>query len=152
MECYGRKHSQLPECRHCRLKRYCAGAADPPLLADRALPPAVNEKLLSSRQPSHRNRLQQQERDRRYSRADLLEVIGFMASLDATSIQLIDQKLQEPSLNLSSLAGLRGVSRQAMHKLVKRRLTAIPELEAIITYRRHKRQQAADPEQPPTAG
>lgn len=79
------------------------------------------------------------EQDRRYTRADLLEVIGFMASLDPTSLELIDQKLADPTLNLSKLALRRGVSRQAMHKMITRRLKSIPELEAVLTYRKHRK-------------
>jgi len=39
---------------------------------------------------------------------------------------------------LSELAEKRGVSRQAMHKMVKQRLERIPELAAVLTYRKHK--------------
>lgn len=139
MECYGRMYNRLDQCRKCTLSKYCSQAADPPLLTDNAPPPLVNQTILAYGQPSRTNRFQAMEQDRRYTRADLLEVIGFMASLDPTSLELIDQKLAEPSLNLSELALRRGVSRQAMHKMITRRLKSIPELETVLTYRKHRK-------------
>lgn len=139
MECYGRMYNKLEQCRKCSLSKHCSQAADPPLLTDNAPPPLVNQTILAYGQPSRTNRFEAMEQDRRYSRADLLEVIGFMASLDPTSLELIDQKLADPSLNLSKLALRRGVSRQAMHKMITRRLKSIPELEAILTYRKHRK-------------
>lgn len=82
--------------------------------------------LITSKLPSRANRYERAERDRRYSRADLLEVITFMAALDIRSLALIADKLKDPDLNLSDLAGKRGISRQAVHKLVKQRLDGFP--------------------------
>ena len=139
MECYGKQYRKLEQCRNCSLSKYCSQAADPPLLTDNAPPPLVNQTILAYGQPSRASRFEAMEQDRRYTRADLLEVIGFMASLDPTSLELIDQKLADPTLNLSKLALRRGVSRQAMHKMITRRLKSIPELEAVLTYRKHRK-------------
>lgn len=79
------------------------------------------------------------EEEKRYSRADMMEVIGFMAALDFRSLQLVWLKLNLPNANLSELAEKRGVSRQAMHKMVQRRIKEIPELEKFFTYHRRKR-------------
>ena len=75
MECYGRMYNRLDQCRKCTLSKYCSQAADPPLLTDNAPPPLVNQTILAYGQPSRTNRFQAMEQDRRYTRADLLEVI-----------------------------------------------------------------------------
>ena len=139
MECYGKFYKRRDECPKCKLKRYCATAGDPPLYARRSPPEAVVEKLAEShlQQIAERSRSVSAEKPR-YTRSDLLEVIGFMAALDHRALSLIEDKLQEPSLPLSELAAKRKVSRQAMHSLVIRRLSKIPELESIITFYKHR--------------
>jgi len=138
MECYGKYYGKRAECATCKCKRYCRAASDPPPLAANALPEELNERILVKYYRPTGNRYEKAERDCRYSRADLLEVITFMAALDIRSLELITRKLENPDLNLSDLAERRGVSRQAMHKMVRKRLEQIPELAAVLTYRRHK--------------
>ena len=137
MNCYAREYNRKNECVSCKLKEYCREAGDPPLISEQnsIFFPAGR---FDPHMPDCRNRMRELEQDRRYSRADLCEVIGFMASLDSSSLELLNQKLADPSLNISDLAARRGVSRQAMHKMVTARLQKIPELAAIITYRRHR--------------
>lgn len=141
-KCYGRRYGARSECADCPLQSYCKEARDPAIHADDASP-AFKHYVLSKPIPSA-NRLLNAEKDRRYSRADLLEVIAFMASLDARSLALIEEKIGDPTLNLSELARRKGTSRQAMHRLVTHRLLQIPELGAIITYRKHKRKGKID--------
>ncbi|MBS1369336.1 MAG: hypothetical protein HPZ91_05200 [Lentisphaeria bacterium] len=141
MNCYGKLHGKLADCRKCKLKRHCRNAEDPPLLALNAPPEELNDRILENRRPPSGNRMRTAERDRRYSRADLLEVIIFMASLDFNSVELVMRKLEHPDLNLSKLAESRGVSRQAIHKMVNKRLEQIPELAAVLTYRKHRNRQ-----------
>lgn len=136
--CYGLFYGKLPECTACSHKRYCCRANDPAPLAANPLPEELNERILTQHRRPSGNRYRQAEQDHRYSRADLLEVITFMAALDFRSLELISRKLTEPDLNLSDLAERRGVSRQAMHKMVRQRLERIPELAAVLTYRKHK--------------
>ena len=141
MECYGKRYNKLIECRTCKWKRHCRTAADPPLMTMSSPPEKQNEQILSRIRLPSENRMRKAEQDRRYSRADLLEVITFMAALDIRSLALVTQKLECPELNLSELAETRGVSRQALHKMVTRRLQQIPELAAVLTYRKHKNKQ-----------
>ena len=138
MKCYGVLYGKQAECPSCRLRRHCSKAGDPPLLAQNALPDELNDLVLAKYRRPTGNRFSRAEQDRRYTRADLLEVITFMAALDIRSLDLITRKLENPDLNLSDLAERRGVTRQAMHKLVKQRLARIPELAAVLTYRKHK--------------
>ncbi|MDR0933446.1 MAG: hypothetical protein LBM70_10585 [Victivallales bacterium] len=142
MTCYATQYGNLSDCRKCKLKRHCRNAGDPPLLSLNAPQEEINNHILESRRLfSSENRMRSAEQDRRYSRADLLEVITFMASLDFNSIELVMRKLEHPELNLSKLAESRGVSRQAIHKMVNKRLAQIPELAAVLTYRKHRNRQ-----------
>lgn len=143
--CYGQYFNKLPECLSCGHKRHCGKAGDPPPLSTNPLPDELNERILSRFRRPTENRYDHAERDCRYSRADLLEVITFMAALDIRSLELITRKLADPDLNLSELAERRGVSRQAMHKMVRQRLERIPELAAVLTYRKHKNKCATQP-------
>jgi hypothetical protein len=143
--CYGLYFSKLPACLACSYKRHCGKAGDPPPLSSNPLPEELNERILTKHRRSTDNRYERAEQDCRYSRADLLEVITFMAALDIRSLELITRKLADPDLNLSELAGRRGVSRQAMHKMVRQRLERIPELAAVLTYRRHKNNSLPQP-------
>jgi len=117
------------------LQKYCRDASDLLLLGDK--PPRKSDQPGLEISPSSgRNALKNEER--RYSRADLIEVIGFMASLDEYSLKFIQEKIEDPTLNLSDIAAKRNVSRQAIHKMVKDRIAKVPELAAVITYRHHK--------------
>ena len=139
MECYGKYYNRREECPSCKLKRYCAAAGDPPLYAKRSPPEAVVEKLAEARlgQMQEHSRSMSAEKPR-YTRSDLLEVIGFMAALDHRALSIIEDKLADPTLHLSELAAKRKVSRQAMHSLVIRRLSKIPELASVITFYKHR--------------
>ncbi len=143
--CYGLYFSKLPECLTCSYKRHCGKAGDPLPLSTSPLPEELNERILTKHRRSTDNRYERAEQDCRYSRADLLEVITFMAALDIRSLELITRKLADPDLNLSELAERRGVSRQAMHKMVRQRLERIPELAAVLTYRKHKNNSLPQP-------
>ena len=141
MDCYGKRYDKLTECRTCKWKRHCRTAADPPLMAMSSPPEKKNEQILSCRRLSSENRMRKAEQDQRYSRADLLEVITFMAALDLNSLALVTHMLECPELNLCELAEAGGVSRMALKILVKKRLQQIPELAAVLTYRKHKNKQ-----------
>ena len=141
MNCYGKSFNKLAECRPCRWKRLCMTAADPPLMAMNAPSEKATRYILAHARSDTGNRMLRAERDRRYTKADLLEVITFMAALDIRSLTLVAQKLECPELNFSELAEIRGVSRQAMHKMVEKRLQQIPELAAVLSFRKHKNKQ-----------
>ena len=141
MECYGKNYGQIGECAKCRLHRYCKTAADPKLLSDCRTEDQELRDIIMNRRLAERRvvRSVAAEEEKRYSRADMMEVIGFMAALDFRSLQLVWLKLNLPNANLSELAEKRGVSRLAMHKMVQRRIKEIPELEKFFTYHRRKR-------------
>lgn len=136
--CYGKYCNQKQECTLCKMRKYCAEAGDPPLYTVRSPPPAIVEKLAEKELRQRRRTDIHTWENRRYSRNDLLEVIGFMAALDRNALDLIELKLGDPTLRLSELAATRKVSRQALHRMVTQRLSRIPELASIITYHKHR--------------
>ncbi len=134
MNCYGR-FRQNQQCLGCNWLKYCRDASDPMLLGDKP-PRKSDQPAMEITAPGGKDALKNEEK--RYSRADLIEVIGFMASLDEYSLRFIQEKIEDPTLNLSDIAIKRNVSRQAIHKMVKDRIAKVPELAAVITYRHHK--------------
>ncbi len=142
MNCYGKSFGHRVECTECKLRKYCGQAGDPPLLVDRAPPPEVNDRLLESGLRNHREQLDEPLRKQYYSREELIELIGFMVSLDYRTLELLEIKLAEPTLNFSDIAAKRGVSRQALHRMVKMRLCRIPELKTVFEF--HQRRNHID--------
>ena len=55
-----------------------------------------------------------------YSRNDLLEVIAFLLALDTQTLDMLDSKIGNPGISFSEIARHRGVSRQAVHKFIKK--------------------------------
>jgi len=102
-------------------------------------PDFLMDKVLSLH--SSRNSFASAERDRRYSRADLLEVVAFMVSMDRRTLDILALKLQRPDLRFNDIAKLKGISRQAVHKMVKKRILAeLPELAPLVdSWQAHKK-------------
>lgn len=135
MNCYGKYYGKRSQCSDCASRRHCSAAMDQPLLNPEGTPDWMLEKVLS-RCPSSTNRFAKAERDRRYSRADLLEVIAFMVSMDRSTLEMIAVKLDKPDLKFADIARAKGVSRQAVHKMVKKRILAeLPELAPLVDSR-----------------
>jgi predicted DNA-binding protein YlxM (UPF0122 family) len=74
-----------------------------------------------------------------YSRDDLLEVIGFLLALDTQTLDMLDAKIGNPGVSFSEMARRRGVSRQAVHKFIKKKCAQIPELSIILQNNSKKR-------------
>ncbi len=135
MKCYGKSYLRHEECPRCELAAYCREAADLPLMVmhpGRALewdnrtpetPPEADEPTPGSEV---------------YSRADLLEVIGFMASLDFSTLDFLRAKLADPEISFTKLAKQRDISRQAVHKFIRDRCLRNPELAIVMQNRGQK--------------
>lgn len=133
MECYGRSYGRLQSCRTCRYRKFCAEAGDPPLilrersvradsvddLPDPAPGPVPEEKNAPPEPP-------------RYTRQELLDVIGFMVRLDVSTLEFLAEKFRHPEFGYADLARRRNISRQAVHKFIRQRCRKIPELEAVL--------------------
>lgn len=136
--CYGYSYGKIPECQGCPCGEYCKDAGNPPLISA-SLNGSRVKRLMDEEQGEQTENRFEQEQTRSYTRADLLEVINFLASLDQASLEILNQKLTNPTLNISELARWRGTSRQAMHKMVERKIEKYPELAAVVTYRKHRK-------------
>ena len=68
----------------------------------------------------------------RYSKNDLIRLIGFIFSLDFKMFEIIGMILEDPGLTLGDIAKIKNKSRQAVYAMFKRRLQTHPEIEAVI--------------------
>jgi len=136
MECYGSLFNKRKECENCELQKWCKNASDPPRLAHQMLDwdmvseltvPVNMTVLHSSDSP-----VEDSPAEARYSRDDLLEVIGFLLALDIQTLDMLDDKIGNPGVSFSEMARRRGVSRQAVHKFIKKKCAQIPELSIIL--------------------
>lgn len=135
MKCYGRYYNRLEECRKCECRKFCAEAADIPLLPRERSVQSESVEELTDTLPLPGETEQETAPvpdDRRYTRQDLLEVIGFMVRLDLSTLEFLDEKFAHPEFGYSDLARRRNISRQAVHKFIRQRCSKIPELESVL--------------------
>ncbi len=139
MKCYGKYFGRLPECAGCRMGEYCRGAGDLSLLGDR-MPSVADYKRMAAESLSGETDYEPDEREygECYSRGDLLEVIGFMMSMDITTLDFLAAKLGDPEISFSKMARAKNISRQAVHKFILKRCRQIPELAAVLQNRGHR--------------
>ncbi len=144
MECYGHLYNKRVECKNCELQEWCKDASDPPYLSHQMLEwDSVSELAtpLSMRiaHPSAAGSSLNKMNEELYSRNDLLEVIGFLLSLDVQTLDMLDSKIGNSGISFSEIARQRGVSRQAVHKFIKKKCAQIPELSIILQNHSQKR-------------
>ncbi|MDD5729309.1 MAG: helix-turn-helix domain-containing protein [Victivallales bacterium] len=143
MDCYGNMFDKRSECASCELRRWCRSASDPPRLSDQM---ADWDKVCEVATPANMitdhpagifaNDSEEQEL---YSRDDLLEVIGFLLALDLQTLDMLDAKIANPGVSFSDIARRRGVSRQAVHKYIRKKCDQIPELSIVLQNHSQKR-------------
>ncbi len=136
MECYGSLFNKRKECKNCELQKWCKNASDPPRLAHQMLDwDMISELMIPvSMSVSHPSDIPDEVNtpEKYYSRDDLLEVIGFLLALDIQTLDMLDAKIGNPGVSFSEMARRRGVSRQAVHKFIKKKCSQIPELSIIL--------------------
>jgi predicted DNA-binding protein YlxM (UPF0122 family) len=71
-----------------------------------------------------------------YTRADMMEVIGFILKLDFKTLDVLSEKIAQPDINFAEIARTRNVSRQAIHKFIKKKCEDVPELEPLLRNRK----------------
>jgi len=138
MECYGNLFNKRPECKDCELRKWCKNASDPPRLSHQMLDwDLVSDTVVSDStfSDSSVNLIDPQL----YSRGDLLEVIGFLLALDVQTLDMLDSKIGDPGISFSEIGRQRGVSRQAVHKFIKKKCAQIPELSIVLQNHSQKR-------------
>ena len=144
MECYGSLFNKREECKNCELQKWCKNASDPPRLSHQMIDwDYISESVVSSNMkvlhPSEEDLLDKSMNEQLYSRNDLLEVIGFLLALDTQTLDMLDSKIGNPGISFSEIARRRGVSRQAVHKFIKKKCAQIPELSTILQNNSQKR-------------
>ena len=143
MECYGSLFNKRKECKSCELQKWCKNASDPPRLAHQMLDwDMVSELMVPTNMTvAHPSDIPAESSgdEARYSRDDLLEVIGFLLALDTQTLDMLDDKIGNPGVSFSEMARRRGVSRQAVHKFIKKKCAQVPELSIILQNNSQKR-------------
>jgi predicted DNA-binding protein YlxM (UPF0122 family) len=71
-----------------------------------------------------------------YTRADMMEVIGFILKLDFKTLDVLSEKIAQPDINFAEIARTRNISRQAIHKFIKKKCEEVPELESLLRNRK----------------
>ena len=134
MKCYGRYFDRLQDCRKCQYRKFCADAGDVPLLPrERSVQAdSVDELAAAGPLPFDMNSTPPPAEERKYTRQELLEVIGFMVRLDLSTLEFLGEKIAHPEFGYADLARKRNISRQAVHKFIRQRCKKIPELESIL--------------------
>ena len=144
MKCYGRWYDRLQSCADCRIRKFCAEAADPPLiLRERSVRADSVDDLPDPAPPPGDAPEEAPPEEPRYTRQELLEVIGFMVRLDVSTLQFLEEKFGHPEFGYADLARRRNISRQAVHKFIRQRCRKIPELEAVLLKSSLKKNQPA---------
>ena len=137
MDCYGSLFNKRAECGACQLRKWCRDALDPPRLSHQMVNwDAVGDLTLplnmTVSHPSEDENVKDPADKRFYSRNDLLEVIGFLMAMDLQTLDMLDAKISDPGVSFSEIARQRGVSRQAVHKYIKKKCAQIPELSTVL--------------------
>lgn len=130
MQCYGNYKGNAPECKHCKLKSYCMDAGDPVLLSDSM--PSYNDEIKNILNDSLPVSEAPDNLPECYSRSDLLDVITFMLTLDQRTLDYLEEKLKSPGITFQGLADKRNISRQAVHKYLKKQCRKVPEISALL--------------------
>ncbi len=139
MECYGRLFNKCEDCGNCQLRKWCESASDPPRLSHQMLDWDLVSELTVPLNMTVVNPSDNSMDEQLYSRNDLLEVIGFLLALDTQTLDMLDNKIGDPGISFSEIARRRGVSRQAVHKFIKKKCAQIPELSVILQNNSQKR-------------
>jgi predicted DNA-binding protein YlxM (UPF0122 family) len=71
-----------------------------------------------------------------YTRQEMLEVIVLMMSLDFQTLEMLEQKINNPDVTFAEMGKRKRISRQAVHKFITKKCLEVPELEEIFKNRR----------------
>jgi len=139
MECYGSLFTKREECSDCELRKWCKDASDPPRLSHQMLDWDLFNEAIPAIPSSPEFPCEDNMGKQLYSRSDLLEVIGFLLALDLQTLDMLDSKIGNSGISFSEIGRQRGVSRQAVHKFIKKKCSQIPELSIILQNNLQKR-------------
>lgn len=133
MYCYGNFKSTRESCSSCELAEYCKTAKNPRLLTDRMS--SYNDQLAVSRSKLTPRTYQKEGGKgvkKFYTYNDLMELITFMLGLDSLTIEYLAMYLGNPTVTFQQMADRKGVTKQAVHKYLKKQCNRIPELNELL--------------------
>lgn len=134
MKCYSTYSSSKEACKTCKLLDYCKDSTEsvPSLLSDSA------RKIPAEELASPVVFKSQNNEKKIYSRADMIELIGFLVAMDEKTLSIMAEKFQNPAISLAEIGRKKNITRQAIHKLIKKRCEDIPEVAAVFNRKTEK--------------
>ena len=133
MQCYSQFHPRKEMCKNCDIRDYCKDSTEsmPSLLSNRSkhIPTDVLPSPVPIRTSSPKN-------ERKYTREDMLELIGAIVAMDEKTLYILDEKIRNPLVSLAEIGRKRNITRQAIHKFLKSRCEKIPEIAAVFNHRK----------------
>jgi len=139
-ECYG-QDKKWKRCRFCACRKWCRKAGDPTLLHQEMRTMTDSHGICD--QMVYEQKMPCDELDENvpeYTRQEMLEVIVLMMSLDLQTLEMLEQKINDPDVSFAKMGKKKKVSRQAVHKFITKKCLESPELEAILRNRKRKAQ------------
>ena len=135
MHCYSQYHHNKEECRNCELKDYCKDSTEsmPSMISNRARRIPVDNLPKPLPIPPKNNR-----KEKLYSQYDMLEMITFIVAMDEKTLAILAEKIKSPDISLADIGRKKNLTRQAIHKFIKKRCLEIPELAAFFNRRNEK--------------
>jgi predicted DNA-binding protein YlxM (UPF0122 family) len=73
-----------------------------------------------------------------YTHCEMLELIAFLVAMDEKTLSILSEKIQNPTISLADIGRKKNITRQAIHKLVKKRCEQIPELASVFNRKNEK--------------
>ncbi|MBQ9789239.1 MAG: hypothetical protein IJW31_06570 [Lentisphaeria bacterium] len=135
MHCYAQYSENKAECKNCKYLNYCKDSLDIPLLINSRGKKLYDNKIQAT--PIARAKAFNSDK-KEFSKAEMLELIAFMVSLDETTIELLSEKLNDPTISIAELGKRRKITRQGVHKYIKQRCEQHPELAVIFQNKQNK--------------
>ncbi len=141
-ECYGQEYKKWKKCRFCACRKWCRQAGDPTLLHLEVRTMTDSHGICD--QMVYEQKMPCDELDENvpeYTRQEMLEVIVLMMSLDLQTLEMLEQKINDPDVSFAKMGKRKKVSRQAVHKFITKKCLEAPELEVILRNRKRKVQE-----------
>ena len=135
MHCYSRYNHNKEECLKCELRDYCKDSTEsmPSMLSNRARRIPTDELPKPIPLSPQNNR-----KEKLYSQYDMLEMITFIVAMDEKTLAILAEKIKSPDISLADIGRKKNLTRQAIHKFIKKRCQEIPELAAVFNRRNEK--------------
>lgn len=144
--CYGKLYSHHERCKTCTYRKWCRTAWDEttPDKEKRAEHTVELTREMIVREVNPATPVPEFDFDAPvYSQKELMEVIVFMLVLDNQTLDLLEEKINNPEITFSQMAKKRNLTRQAVHKFIDRKCRKIPELKEVFIKRTNAKSRPA---------